>query len=66
MTFIISIEGNIGSGKSTILSLLKEECKKIDGIIFLQEPVSEWNEIKDNSGETILSKFYENQEKEAL
>ena len=63
MTFIISIEGNIGSGKSTILSLLKEECKKNNNIIFLQEPVLEWNEIKDNSGQTILSKFYGNQEK---
>jgi len=63
MTFIISIEGNIGSGKSTILELLKEECKKMYDIIFLQEPVSEWNQITDNSGQTILSKFYENQEK---
>ena len=63
MTFIISIEGNIGSGKSTILELLKEECKKIYDIIFLQEPVSEWNEITDKSGQTILSKFYDNQEK---
>jgi thymidylate kinase len=63
MSFIISIEGNIGSGKSTILELLKEECKKMYDIIFLQEPVSEWNQITDNSGQTILSKFYENQEK---
>jgi deoxyadenosine/deoxycytidine kinase len=60
---IISIEGNIGSGKSTILDLLKNECKKIDNVIFLQEPVNEWNEIKDNNGITILEKFYADQEK---
>lgn len=63
MTLIISIEGNIGSGKSTILDLLKNECKKIDNVIFLQEPVNEWNEIKDNNGITILEKFYADQEK---
>ena len=63
MSQIISIEGNIGSGKSTILKELKDHFKDVKNIIFLQEPVSEWNTIKDISGKTILSKFYEDQKK---
>lgn len=63
MSQIISIEGNIGSGKSTILKSIKDYFKDNSSIIFLQEPVDEWDEIKDKDGITILSKFYENQEK---
>jgi len=63
MSQIISIEGNIGSGKSTILKYLKEYFKNTENIIFLQEPIDIWETIKDENGQTILSKFYENQEK---
>jgi len=63
MSQIISIEGNIGSGKSTILKHLKEYFKTTENIIFLQEPVDIWETIKDENGITILTKFYENQEK---
>jgi deoxyadenosine/deoxycytidine kinase len=63
MSQIISIEGNIGSGKSTILNYLKEHFKTNEKIIFLQEPVSEWDKIRDKNNVTILSKFYENQKK---
>ena len=66
-TTIISVEGNIGSGKSTILKFLNDVYKKNNNtnrtIIFLQEPVDEWNSITDKEGINILSKFYENQEK---
>jgi deoxyadenosine/deoxycytidine kinase len=61
---IISIEGNIGSGKSTILSHLKEFLKDNHRISFLKEPVDVWETIKDSStGENILEKFYQNQKK---
>lgn len=60
MKFIISIEGNIGSGKSTLLKKLKD--KGLDAI-FIQEPVDEWSEIKDDNDVTILNQFYNNQEK---
>ena len=60
---IVSIEGNIGSGKSTLLAYLKEHFKNDDHVIFLKEPVDEWEKIKDNTGKTILEKFYEDQEK---
>ena len=59
MVQIISIEGNIGSGKSTFVDYLKQNYKQ-DNIIYLQEPNDEWNKIKDDDGITILEKFYEN------
>jgi deoxyadenosine/deoxycytidine kinase len=60
---IISIEGNIGSGKSTLMSNLKEYYKNNSEVIFLKEPVDEWSLIKDTNGTTILEKFYMDQEK---
>ena len=63
---IISIEGNIGSGKSSFLSELKNKYKDNSKIIFLDEPLSEWNDICDTNGITILEKFYEDQNKYAF
>jgi deoxyadenosine/deoxycytidine kinase len=64
MRQIITIEGNIGSGKSTLLQHLKEKYnlyQNTSNIIFLREPVDEWENIKDKNGITILQKFYVNQ-----
>lgn len=64
---IISIEGNIGSGKSTLLANLKERYKCHQDIIFVDEPVSEWETIVDPSdGESVLEKFYKDKEKYAF
>tara|TARA_B110000879_G_scaffold201357_1_gene276371 strand:+ start:40 stop:681 length:642 start_codon:yes stop_codon:yes gene_type:complete len=63
MCQIYSIEGNIGSGKSTLVRILKKYFKDNDNIIFADEPVEEWMSIKDNNGEDILSKFYRDQHK---
>ena len=61
---IITIEGNIGSGKSTLLEYLKNELIiSNQKVIFMKEPVDEWEDIKDSNGNTMLQKFYENQEK---
>lgn len=60
---IVSIEGNIGSGKSTLMKNLKEYYKNNNQVLFLKEPVDEWEKIKDSNGKTILEKFYEDQEK---
>jgi deoxyadenosine/deoxycytidine kinase len=60
---IISIEGNIGSGKSTLLEKLKEYYDGNSQVVFLKEPVDEWNNIKDENGLTILEKFYADQDK---
>jgi deoxyadenosine/deoxycytidine kinase len=67
MTYIITIEGNIGAGKSTFVKFLKEECDnlKLSNIIFLQEPVDEWTKIKVD-GITILEKFYQEPDKYAF
>ncbi len=81
MVFVYSIEGNIGSGKSTLIRELEKVLKSISyqcenkgngstggtitkiPIVYLQEPVNEWNKITDKNGESILSKFYKDQEK---
>jgi len=62
---IISIEGNIGSGKSTLLEELIKIYKVTPSkkIVFLKEPVDEWEKIKDENGLTMLTKFYSDQEK---
>jgi len=60
---IVSIEGNIGSGKSTLLSNLRQYYENNSNVVFLKEPVDEWEKIKDENGETILKKFYVDQEK---
>jgi deoxyadenosine/deoxycytidine kinase len=63
---IVSIEGNIGSGKSTLMSSLKNHYKNNPYVLFLKEPVDEWGKIKDENGITILEKFYMDQEKYAF
>ena len=51
---IISIEGNIGSGKSTLLENLRNYYGNNTHVIFLREPVDDWEKIKDNQGNTML------------
>jgi deoxyadenosine/deoxycytidine kinase len=65
MAQIISIEGNIGSGKSTLVTYLKNTLDK-DKYVFVDEPVNTWQSIRDNEGVDIISKFYEDQEKYAF
>lgn len=60
---VLSIEGNIGSGKSTIVKKLKERFADNDSIAFLPEPVDVWREIKDESGVDLLTNFYKDQQK---
>ena len=54
----LSIEGNIGSGKSTLFNELKTKYKNYPNIIFLEEPVNLWEQIKDRDGKTILERYY--------
>lgn len=60
-TTIISIEGNIGSGKSTLFEKLKIHFVNNKNIIFVREPVDIWESIQDENGTTILEKFYQDQ-----
>ena len=67
MPRIISIEGNIGSGKSTFLSYLKEYYRENATVIFLREPVDIWEKVKDpDTNESMLEKFYADQSKYAF
>ena len=63
---IISIEGNIGAGKSTLYEQLRNMYSDNPRIVFVDEPVDEWNTVVDESGATILQRYYENQAKYAF
>lgn len=60
---IISIEGNIGSGKTTLMKALRDYYRDDPNVIFLREPVDEWEAIKDSEGNSMLKKFYSDQAK---
>lgn len=54
---IISIQGNIGVGKSTLLDILKLQ---FPNSAFVGEPVDLWCNLKDNTTNTnILDAFYQ-------
>lgn len=63
---VISVEGNIGSGKSTLLKYLTSDLKLSRPVVFLQEPVDEWQKIMSEEGETMLQKFYKNKARYAF
>ena len=68
MTVIVSIDGNIGSGKSRFIKFLE---KKITNefrkkVYILEEPVSIWESVKNSNGENMVECFYANQEKYAF
>ena len=68
---IISLDGNIGSGKSSVLKYFQNNFQNFCNlktenykIFFIEEPVSIWESIIDkNDGENIIEKFYNNNEK---
>jgi deoxyadenosine/deoxycytidine kinase len=62
---IIAIEGNIGSGKSTILKELEKMNYNPSQVVFLQEPVAEWLNIKLGD-KNALELFYENQKENSF
>ena len=68
MSIIFSVEGNIGSGKSTLIKQLKKYMKTVSGIpiVYLEEPVDIWEQIKDENGDNIIVKYYQDQKKYAF
>lgn len=68
MSIIFSVEGNIGSGKSTLIKQLKKHMKNVSGIpiVYLEEPVDIWQQIKDKNGDNIIVKYYQDQKKYAF
>jgi deoxyadenosine/deoxycytidine kinase len=64
---LISIEGNIGSGKSTFLEYLEGHLGTSCGkVAFVPEPVAMWNAIRDEEGRTILERYYDDQKSHAF
>lgn len=68
MVILATVQGNIGSGKSTLIHYLRSMYQSKDDVrvCFLQEPVDEWNTIKDSNGVTMLELFYGDQERYAF
>jgi len=71
MTRIISIDGNIGSGKSTFVQHLKDYYSVKNNcsgqkICFLQEPVDMWNTITNKEGKTMIECYYADPDKYAF
>lgn len=65
---LFSIEGNIGSGKSTLIRALKNEFQEISDIpvIFVDEPVAQWESIKNKEGKNMIELFYGDQSRYAF
>jgi len=68
MPKIYSIEGNIGSGKSTAIKHLSKKLHYINGkkIVYILEPVDIWNTVKDENDNNIIERFYDNPKKFAF
>lgn len=52
---IITVEGNIGVGKSTFINILRRNFPEYE---FVDEPVEMWKSITDKDGDNVLQKFY--------
>jgi deoxyadenosine/deoxycytidine kinase len=63
--YIISIEGNIGSGKTRLFSALQSRVTTSD-VCFLPEPLDVWARIHDQHGISILEAFYKDKHKYSL
>lgn len=53
---IISVDGNVGAGKSTFLEAIKESFPDVEIVL---EPVGEWMRLKNAEGKSLLELFYE-------
>ena len=53
---LVSVDGNVGAGKSTFLAHLQEAMPDVEVVL---EPVGEWMRLKDASGKSLLELFYE-------
>jgi deoxyadenosine/deoxycytidine kinase len=51
----ISIEGNIGAGKSSIVKQIQELLGDIEGVEYIWEPVDEWT---NTNGVNFLGEYY--------
>jgi deoxyadenosine/deoxycytidine kinase len=59
---IITVDGQIGSGKSTILEYLSQNLDASKYVI-VQEDVSDWTALKDSNNRSIFELFYSDMKK---
>lgn len=62
-SIIIVIDGNIGVGKSKVINTLKTFFEKNEKICFLDEPLTDWLNFKDENEKNILQLYYEDNKK---
>ena len=62
----VSIDGNVGSGKSTFVEEFRKRVSGNPNYLFVQEPVLEWESIKSKEGKSMIELFYANQSKYAF
>jgi len=53
---LITLDGNIGVGKSTLLEQLRDSLPEIDVVL---EPVGVWEKLVSDDGKSLLAHFYE-------
>jgi len=65
MPHIVFIEGNIASGKSTLLDNLKNlnNSERFGKVQVIKEPLDKWKNLSDSNGTNILKHFYMNMER---
>lgn len=55
MSTFISIEGNIGSGKSTVLKIIRQNFPELT---ILDEPLASWEKVGENGTVNLLKLYY--------
>ena len=60
---IISLDGNIGVGKTPLLDHIQ---KRFPDIIIVKEPVDVWTHLKDEQGSSLLELFYKDKRRYAF
>jgi deoxyadenosine/deoxycytidine kinase len=63
ITRIISLDGNIGVGKTTLLDHIQ---KRFPEVIIVKEPVDVWTHLKDEQGSSLLELFYKDKRRYAF
>jgi deoxyadenosine/deoxycytidine kinase len=57
---LVTIEGNIGGGKSTMINLLRKQYPEYT---IIDEPVDQWLSMKNEEGKSLLQLFYEDKQR---
>ena len=53
---VISLDGNIGAGKTTLIEAIQNALPDVEVVV---EPVGEWMTLKNEEGKSLLELFYE-------